>query len=59
MGYFLGFKVLKITNYKNITMKNSFKIAALALVVSISVAACGGGKKKLTVATAQKLTAQK
>jgi len=26
-------------------MKNSFKIAALALVVSISVAACGGAKK--------------
>ena len=26
-------------------MKNSFKIAALALVVSISVAACNGGKK--------------
>jgi ABC-type glycerol-3-phosphate transport system substrate-binding protein len=47
MGYLFKIGVLtsKHSHFKNTKMKNSFKLGALALVIAVSISACGGAAK--------------
>jgi len=57
MGYLFKIRVLtsKHSHFKKSKMKNSFKLGALALVIAVSISACGGAAKTGTTDTTVKV----
>jgi ABC-type glycerol-3-phosphate transport system substrate-binding protein len=57
LGYLFKIGVLtpNIHILKNTKMKNSFKLGALALVIAVSISACGGAAKTSTTDTTIKV----